>query len=277
MLLVASILVASIIEVFLWVVTITAQSDWLSAIWLFAFSVLLLLLCQTFYGEWQALNRLKKQQQWQDLSGQLFDSPSMGLALPHCLDMAGCLPEQFQPLVKVWRENIQAHNSDTEILCLFEQDVMLAIDQLAVQIISKNASAAGVIIAISPFALLDMLLVLWRNLRMLNQINHLYGLSLGYWARIRLIRNIFNTMLYAGASEILADAGNYALGASLTSQLSAKIAQGLGAGVLTARIGLKAMQASRPMPWLSSEKPGLSGITKQLLAELMGQINKKTG
>ncbi|MFQ3192691.1 MAG: putative membrane protein, partial [Paraglaciecola sp.] len=45
-----------------------------------------------------------------------------------------------------------------------------------------------------------------------------------------------------------------------------------GAGVLTARIGLKAMNESRPLPWISQTKPRLSGLTKQLLADLNKQL-----
>jgi putative membrane protein len=127
-------------------------------------------------------------------------------------------------------------------------------------------------IAVSPFALLDMLIVLWRNLRMMNQISEVYGLQLGYWGRVKLIRKIFHTMVYAGAAEILSDAGNYALGAGVTGKLSTRVAQGMGAGVLTARIGLKAINESRPLPWLSEEKPGLSVISKQLLADLHNQL-----
>jgi putative membrane protein len=110
--------------------------------------------------------------------------------------------------------------------------------------------------------------VLWRNIRMLNQISEVYGIELGYWGRLALIRSVFKTMLYAGASEILADAGNYALGAGITGKISTRIAQGMGAGVLTARIGLKAIQTCRPMPWLSCKKPGVSAISGQLLDEL---------
>jgi putative membrane protein len=103
---------------------------------------------------------------------------------------------------------------------------------------------------------------------MMNQVSEIYGLHLGYWGTVKLMRKIFHTMLYAGAAEILSDAGNYALGAGITGKLSTRVAQGMGAGVLTARIGLKAMNESRPLPWLLEAKPGLSGISKQLLADL---------
>jgi putative membrane protein len=107
---------------------------------------------------------------------------------------------------------------------------------------------------------------------MMNQISEIYGLHLGYWARVKLLRKIFHTMLYAGAAEILSDAGNYALGAGITGKLSTRVAQGMGAGVLTARIGLKAINECRPMPWLCEKKPGLSGISKQLFTDLSKQI-----
>jgi putative membrane protein len=103
---------------------------------------------------------------------------------------------------------------------------------------------------------------------MINQLSSLYGVRLGYWGRVALIKQIFRSMLYAGAAEILSDAGNYALGVGLTGKISTRVAQGLGAGVLTSRIGLKALNECRPMPWLSATRPGLSSMTNQLREEL---------
>ena len=79
-------------------------------------------------------------------------------------------------------------------------------------------------------------------------------------------------MLYAGAAEIISDAGNYALGASLTGKLSTRIAQGMGAGVLTARIGLNAIHSCRPVPWLSVQRPGLNQLSKKILTDLHKQL-----
>ena len=42
-----------------------------------------------------------------------------------------------------------------------------------------------------------------------------------------MVRSVFKTMLYAGASEIIADAGNYAMGAGLAGKLSTRLAQGM--------------------------------------------------
>jgi putative membrane protein len=266
---------ASFGELSLFVYSLTQQMDWLASIWLVICTFVGSLVLRQIYVELRGLRQLKQQDNTRIKSQHMSNSNVIGLAEEHCLKMANNLPSQFQPLVSVWRGGIETHHSDNELLRLFEHQVIAPIDKIALQHVSKNASAAGVMIAVSPFALLDMFIVLWRNFRMIDQISGIYGLHLGYLGRVSLVRNIFRTMLYAGAAEILSDAGNYALGAGLTGKLSARVGQGMGAGVLTARIGLKALNESRPIPWLTESKPGLSGISKQLLLDLNGHLGNK--
>jgi putative membrane protein len=60
---------------------------------------------------------------------------------------------------------------------------------------------------------------------------------------------------------------------SLVSQFSARIAQGLGAGIYTAKIGLAAMYVSRPFEF-SSDKPGLSSLSTSLVAKVKRYFSK---
>ena len=53
---------------------------------------------------------------------------------------------------------------------------------------------AAVLVALSPLATVDMMLMLWRNLRMIEDIADVYAIELGYWSRIRLIRQVFRNM-----------------------------------------------------------------------------------
>lgn len=271
--LLTAILFASGIELALFIRAVFARTDWLAGVWLVVFLVLTVLLIKWLAVEYRGLKQLKRQNHIRNQSKKMSDTEVIGRAEQHCLEIAQTLPEHCQPMVEKWQKSVESHHNDKEILTLFEHKVIAKVDQLAMQQVSKNASAASVMIAVSPFALVDMLIVLWRNIHMMNQISEIYGLHLGYWARIRLIRNIFHTMLFAGAAEILSDAGNYALGTSITGKLSTRVAQGLGAGILTARIGLKAINESRPLPWLSVQKPGLSGISKQLMSDLQKQLS----
>ena len=268
----AIVLLASSAELVFFIMAMVEQMDWLAGVWLAIFSTLGILVLRQVFTEYRGLKQLKRQDEIRTQSQQMASTSVIGLAEQHCLKIAGSLPKDYQNLVTNWRNSVDSHHSDSEVLSLFEHQVLAPIDKLALKQVSNNASAASVMIAVSPFALLDMLIVLWRNIRMMNQVSAIYGLHLGYWGRVSLIRKIFHTMLYAGAAEILSDAGNYALSAGITGKISTRIAQGMGAGVLTARIGLKAIDESRPLPWLSESKPGLSGLSKQLLADLNKQL-----
>jgi putative membrane protein len=271
-LLFAGILLASSAELIFFIIDMIDKMDWLAGVWLAIFAALGMLVLRQVFVEYTGLKQLKRQSEIRTQSEQMANTSVIGLAEQHCLKIAKRLPNDYQKLVANWRESFDPHHCDSEVLCLFEHLVLAPIDKLAMEQVTKNASAASVMIAVSPFALLDMLIVLWRNIRMMNQVSEIYGLHLGYWGRVKLIRKIFHTMLYAGAAEILSDAGNYALSAGIAGKLSTRVAQGMGAGVLTARIGLKAINESRPLPWISQTKPGLSVISKQLLADLNKQF-----
>ncbi|MGS2720474.1 YcjF family protein [Paraglaciecola aestuariivivens] len=267
------VLVASLLEVGLFMYSAINQQDWLAGLWLVILFIAILALVRWGFYELKSLTELKKLQSLRTRSSELANKQVIGRAEQHCLELIKSLPKQAKPWVQDWSTSLESHHTDSEVLALFEHKVMAELDKQALQKIKSHASAASVLIALSPFALVDMLIVLWRNILMLNQISRIYGLRLGYWARIRLIKNILHNMLYAGAAEILSDAGNYALGASVTSKLSTRVAQGLGAGVLTARLGLKAIDQSRPFPWLSEPKPGLSELSKQLLSDLRNHLS----
>jgi hypothetical protein len=100
------------------------------------------------------------------------------------------------------------------------------------------------------------------------------AIELGYWSRIRLIRQVFRNMLYAGATELVTEVGMDLLGAELTAKLSARAAQGVGAGLLTARLGMRTMEACRPLPWCADEKPKVGELRKRLIGQLAGYLNK---
>ena len=115
--------------------------------------------------------------------------------------------------------------------------------------------------------------MLWRNLKMIDEIASLYGLKLSYWSRIKLLKQVFINMVYAGATELIADVGTDLLGADLLGKLSARLAQGLGAGMLTARLGLKTMHLCRPIPF-EENAPKLKDVRKQLIGQIKLIVNK---
>ncbi|EPW2013040.1 TIGR01620 family protein, partial [Shigella sonnei] len=103
-------------------------------------------------------------------------------------------------------------------------------------------------IAVSPLALVDMAFIAWRNLRLINRIATLYGIELGYYSRLRLFKLVLLNIAFAGASELVREVGMDWMSQDLAARLSTRAAQGIGAGLLTARLGIKAMELCRPLP-----------------------------
>ena len=86
-----------------------------------------------------------------------------------------CTKEQ-----QAWHDALAAAYSSTELVQLYSRVVLTKVDDKALNEVAKFSTEAVVLVALSPIALLDMLIMLSRNLRMINKIAGLYGLKLGY-------------------------------------------------------------------------------------------------
>jgi putative membrane protein len=56
------------------------------------------------------------------------------------------------------------------------------------------------------------------------------------------------------------------VGRGLLGRLSARFGEGAVNGILTARIGLAAIDLCRPLPFLNRAKPSLSAFIRQILS-----------
>lgn len=222
-------------------------SLWAAGLGLLAVSLLLFVVREVWL-----LRRLK--QRWQQ---QQEPSPDRLLAgLKH-------------PDLKVaWQQIDQYYWSDEERIERFELDIVGRVDQQAQRLISKRSAEAAALVAVSPSSVADMVLLLWRSQRMMTDIARCYGIELGYWSRVRLWRQVLANLAYAGLSELAVDVGTQWLSAELMTKLSARAGQGLGAGLLTARLGYQVMNLSRPIPFKYGKKPGYGRLQKDLLRQL---------
>ncbi|MDF2179579.1 TIGR01620 family protein [Aliiglaciecola sp. CAU 1673] len=249
------------------------QMDLLALAWLALLCVVLVLCGVGLYREWRLVASLDRAEVFRQTALGLSQSPAIGEGRAFCQQVADQLPKKALPVN--WSLALQEHHSDKEVLVLFEQQVLSAIDKEALKEIRKESGACAMMIAVSPFVLVDMALVMWRNLRLIRKISQCYGLSMGYWSRVVLLKRMCRIMLYAGATELMADGTGWLLGNSLTSKFSGQLAQGLGAGVLTARLGLQAMSLCRPMPFLANPKPTLGKLASEIGTRLQAVEEKK--
>lgn len=144
------------------------------------------------------------------------------------------------------------------MVSLYAQLVQPVLDAQARREISRSAAESTLMIAVSPLALVDMAFIAWRNLRLINRIATLYGIELGYYSRLRLfLPGVAQYRFRWRPANWCARWAWIWMSQDLAARLSARAAQGIGAGLLTARLGIKAMELCRPLPWIADDKPRL--------------------
>ena len=192
-----------------------------------------------------------------------------------CLDIAANMKLSPQHLALIqWQNQIDETHTGKEVALLFSKNVLQPIDQKAKKLISKNAIETTIVISITPLALVDMFFMAWRNIRLINQLASLYGMELGYFSRLRLMKLVLMNMALTGATELVQDIGMDWLSQDLTAKLSRRVAQGIGAGLLTARLGIKTMEFCRPLAFQQNEKPSLNHIHLELLTHVKNHLFK---
>jgi putative membrane protein len=259
------------------------NSPFMTSVYAVILSCLVILSFSSVLSEWSTLRQFKRRQKLKQQAYELLlhnpltqgqNTSSLDVKT-FCQKVSENLPcDLVSEQAQAWQDAINAHYSDAELLQLYSRLVLTKVDEKAMTEIAKFSTEAVVLVALSPVALIDMLIILWRNLRMINKVALLYGIKLGYWSRIKLIRQVFVNMVYAGASELIADFGSDMIGADLLGKLSGRLAQGLGAGMLSARLGVKTMQLCRPIPF--EDKPKLAHVRKEMLSTIKGLLSGKS-
>jgi len=227
-----------------------------------------LLLTRFGYREWRLRRQLKMRQQWREESSRLQQSMQFGEAYPMCQQMMHAMSETNNSDWQKFEQQRKAEFTDAELLQLFDLTVLTHIDQAAELQIRQAAMQTGVAVALSPFALADMLLVLWRGALMLRELSVLYGAPIGRLRSLALMKQFVKTVFFTGAAEIAVDVGADLVGAELSGRLSARLGQGVLAGVMVARLGRFAQQQLRPLPATISDK----SLVKQVLSDLVKRL-----
>lgn len=162
----------------------------------------------------------------------------------------------------------QPHHDGRETRMLLAHHLLAPRDREARRLISRMCGDTAIMVAISPLTLVDMVLVAWRNLSMIDRLARLYGLELGYASRLRLFRAVLYNMAFAGVSEMASEASMELLSMNLAGKLSTRAGQGLGVGLLSARLGLRTLRLTRPLPFDEGEAPRTGDLRRELWQQL---------
>lgn len=255
------------------VLTAVQSGDWLTVGWAGFSATLAGLGISALARELWRLKQLRRHFTVQQQSEAMLHSDSIGKGAEFCqllAEQGNITPED--PHLDRWRNSINVSHNDAEVLEMYDAMVICQQDKRAKALVAKIASEAALLVAVSPLAVADILLVAWRSFRLIDQLGAIYGVELGYWSRIRLFKLVLANMAAAGATELVADASIDLLSMDLAGKVSTRVAQGFGVGILTARLGIKAMALLRPVPWQQDNQVRLGEIRKELIIKLKSKI-----
>lgn len=246
----------------------TLGGDWLSGAW----SALLLLALglggSALGRELWRLRRLRRHGRLRDALAELEQAtPGQARKLAEQLRTQLMLDDDHPH----WRGFLaahQPHHNGNETRALLAHHLLVPRDREARRLISRMSGDTAVLVAVSPLTLIDMALVAWRNLALIDRLARLYGLELGYASRLRLFRAVLYNMAFAGTSEMASEASMDFLSMDLAGRLSLRAGQGLGVGLLSARLGLRTARLTRPLAFTEDETPRLKDLRSDVWQRL---------
>jgi putative membrane protein len=244
------------------------QSLILGSIYLIAVVSGVLLIGRLLWREYRMLRSLKRNQLHRHEADRLLHSEQVGGALPWLEKL-----NKHQPLdnFATFKSQLASHHSDKEIMTLYASSLLVSQDAQAKKLINRFATESALLVALSPLALVDMMAVLWRGTKLIEQIGKVYGIGFGYASRIKLYRMLIKQVMFVGSAELVSDLAATALSAELLGKLSGRAAQGLSAGIFTARIGYKAMELSRPLPRLEHKRSLLKNTVQNIASKIISR------
>lgn len=144
--------------------------------------------------------------------------------------------------------DLDRSHSANEISRRLNQQFYQPLDTMARRFLQRDAVGTGLLVATSPWVAVDILLVVWRNMRMMRRIAMCYGLPVSQLSSWRLARHVLRNIALAGGTEAAIGALSDSLLSGVLEKLAARVGQGVGVGLYSARLGHFTLDLCRAVP-----------------------------
>lgn len=169
------------------------------------------------------------------------------------------------------RATLVGHADDiidgADMIKLAERELMAPLDEEARRLVSTASQRVSVVTAVSPRALVDVLFVFIVAIRLIRQLARLYGGRPGTLGMFTLLRHVIGHLAITGGMAVGDSLVQQVLGHGIAAKLSQRLGEGVLNGLLTARLGLAAIDVTRPLPFTALPRPALSDLAKDLLSK----------
>ena len=149
-------------------------------------------------------------------------------------------------------------------LRLAERELLVPLDATARKMARDAAARVSVVTAVSPRAFIDVAFVLSENVRLIRRIADLYGGrpgTIGFWG---LTRDVIGHLAVTGSIAVGDSMIQQVVGHGLAARLSSRLGEGVVNGLLTARVGVAAIDVCRPLPFIGAKRPGVGDFVADL-------------
>ena len=166
----------------------------------------------------------------------------------------------------------RAHLKDThgeivdgaDLVRLAETGLLAPLDQIARTMVLASAKRVSVVTAVSPRALVDVGYVIYESARLIRRLAELYGGRPGTFGLFRLARRVIAHLAVTGSIAVGDSLIQQLVGHGIAARLSARLGEGVINGLMTARVGIAAMDIVRPLPFDAVKRPGIGDFMSEL-------------
>ncbi|GAA2822185.1 putative membrane protein [Aminobacter aminovorans] len=151
-----------------------------------------------------------------------------------------------------------------DLVRLAEAEILAPLDARAKILILDAAKRVSLVTAVSPRALVDIAYVMFEAGRLIRRLSELYGGRPGTLGFFRLARSALAHLAVTGSIAVGDSFVQQLVGHGLAAKVSAKLGEGVVNGMMTARIGIAAMETARPLPFAAVKRPGMGDFLTAL-------------
>ncbi|QDG76792.1 YcjF family protein [Labrenzia sp. PHM005] len=256
-----------------------ARTDWLGWLGVALTALAVLGLIGLIVRELTGVFRLKRIDDLRDRLQSAADDDDARAAQAGLKDLLSLY--QDRPETALGRKTLAGHMREVidgrDLVKLAERDLLSPLDQEARKIVMNSAKRVSLVTAVSPRALVDLLMVLFENMRTIRRLSALYGGRPGTLGFIRLARHVVTHLAVTGGMAAGDSLASQVLGHGVAARLSARLGEGVINGLLTARIGIAAIAVCRPAPFIATKGPTVSEFMGELISSEEIDGDQKNG
>lgn len=213
-----------------------------------------------------ALRRLKEVESLRRLADRAVAEDDRTLALAALRELIGLYEDR--PATARGRRALKGHMREIidgrDLVALGEREVLAPLDREAVALIVTTSRRVAAVTALSPRALVDVAFVVFAALSMVRAVATVYGGRPGTLGFIRVLRHAIAHLAVTGGMAAGDTFIGEIVGKGIAARLSARLGEGIVNGLMTARLGLAALDVLRPLPFAGTRRPRVNDILTEI-------------